>query len=80
MVAMLEEGLGGHQEGILPTWLPTICEAGTFSRLGGMGGIRLWEEGRSPRNHNNGRWCPEPRSAALTAHQLTKLVEEEKFP
>lgn len=38
MVAMLEEGLGGHQEGILPTWLPTICEAGTFSRLGGMGG------------------------------------------
>jgi len=38
MVAMLEEGLvGGHQEGILPTWLPKVWEAGAFSGLGAMG-------------------------------------------
>lgn len=30
-------GGGGHQEGILPTWLPTVWEAGAFSGPGGMG-------------------------------------------
>ena len=43
MVSALEDGLEGHQEGILPAQPPTVWKAGTFLGVGGMGQGALGE-------------------------------------